>query len=159
MSSNLGSSLNYGRYLQNHLVYPVESIRISFGELAALSMLPHREPELRGPVQHNGGGVLRRRPHDNHLRWGVAVRQVYLLWLSLPQRRELEKKQRKEKNNHRHDRCRSVWEELTCACVLVAPRVAAMSVKRSVSSREVAGPTRLKATESFTIDVSMYAHT
>ena len=34
-----------------------------------------------------------------------------------------------------------------------------MSVKRSVSNREVAGPTRLKATESFTIDVSMYAHT
>ena len=72
--SNLGSTLNYGRYLQNHLVYPVESIRISFGELAALSMLAHREPELRGSVQHNGGGVLRRRPHDNHLRWGVAVR-------------------------------------------------------------------------------------
>lgn len=154
--------MNYGRYLQNHLVHPVESIGISFGELAAFSIFPHREPELRGPVQHNRGGVLRRRPHDNHLRWGVAVRKVDLLWLRLPQRKELEKKQRKEKNHHRlirHDRCYSVWEELICACVLLAPRVVEMSVKRSVSSREVAGPTSLKATESFSIDVSMYAQT
>lgn len=147
-------------------MHPVESIGISFGELAAFSILPHREPKLRGPVQHNRGGVLWRRPHDNHLRWGVAVRKVDLLWLRLPQRKEWEKKQRKEKNHHRlirHDRSLyilvTVWEELICACVLLTPRVAEMSVKRSVSSREVAGPTSLKATESFTIDVSTYAQT
>ena len=52
-------------------------------------------------------------------------------------------------------------EGLVCACVQMQPRglpYAEMS-KRSVSSREIAGPSRAKTLEDFAIDVSICTNT
>jgi len=87
-------------YLQNHFMHVVESIGVSFGKLAALPVRFHHKVVRRGPIEYRRRGALWRRPHDYHLRGGVAVCQVDLLRPGLPQRQEQEGEQRGEQNEH-----------------------------------------------------------
>ena len=65
-------------YLQQDSVYVLETIGVAVRETPARAALFAAQMELVGSVGHCGVAELGRGPHDEHLGWLVAERNVHL---------------------------------------------------------------------------------